>query len=248
MAEHVAVEQQGDLAVVRIDRPPANAMDLELLAEGHEVLAELASAEPGAVVVTGREGFFSAGLDLKLVPTLDADGLRSIVAGINRLFAGWYGLMRPVVSAVNGHAIAGGLILALCGDHRVAATEGRYGLTELKTGNPFPAVAMGVVKEELSPAAARLLVLGSGLHGAAKMLELGVFDELAAPDAVLPRALEVAEELASMPSSAYALVKGQLRGESLHAMNEVVAGRADPMARAWPGEESAGAAAGVVGG
>src|SRR2546430_807777 len=70
--KHVRVEQRGDVALVRIDRPPANALDLSLLDEGHGVLADLGGAEPGAVVLTGRDGFFSAGVDLKLVPTLDA--------------------------------------------------------------------------------------------------------------------------------------------------------------------------------
>jgi enoyl-CoA hydratase/carnithine racemase len=59
---------------VRIDRPPANAMDLGLLEEGHRLAEELAGEPPAAVVLTGREGFFSAGADIKLAPTLDAAG------------------------------------------------------------------------------------------------------------------------------------------------------------------------------
>src|SRR5436309_12929302 len=137
--KHVRVEQRGDVALVRIDRPPANALDLSLLDEGHGVLAELEAAEPGAVVLTGRDGFFSAGVDLKVVPALDAADQREMVAGINRLFAGWYGFPRPGVCAVNGHAIAGGLTLALCGDHRVGAPAGRSGLAGLAGGVPYPA-------------------------------------------------------------------------------------------------------------
>src|SRR5215217_1248733 len=125
---HIHVEAHGEVALVRVDRPPANAMDLELLAEGAAVLDELTQAAPGAVVLTGRDGFFSAGVDLKVAPTLAPDAQRAMVEGINRLFAGWYALPRPLVCAVNGHAIAGGLILALCGDYRVCATEGKLGL------------------------------------------------------------------------------------------------------------------------
>ena len=73
-----------------------------------------------------------------------------MVHGINRLFGGWYGFPRPLVCAVNGHAIAGGLILALCGDHRIGATQGKLGVTELRAGIPYPAAAMLVVKAELS--------------------------------------------------------------------------------------------------
>src|SRR5213592_3885297 len=78
--EHVRVEQRGDVALVRIDRPPANALDLSLLDEGHRVLGELGADAPGAVVLTARDGFFSAGVDLKLVPTLDAAAQRDMVA------------------------------------------------------------------------------------------------------------------------------------------------------------------------
>ncbi len=190
--EYLALERHGAVTVVRIDRPPANALDLGLLEEGHRVLEDLAAESPGAVVLTGREGFFSAGMDLKVVPTLSPEEQPALVAGINRLFAGWYALPRPVVAAVTGHAIAGGLILALCADRRVGTTgPGRYGLTELKAGIPYPAVAMAVVRAELSPAVARDLVLRARLVEADEALRMGVLDELAEGDP-LPRALALA--------------------------------------------------------
>ena len=64
--EDVTVEPRGDLALVGIDRPPANALELQLLDEGHAALAALEAPAPAAVVMVGREGFFSAGVDLKL--------------------------------------------------------------------------------------------------------------------------------------------------------------------------------------
>ena len=88
MPRHVTVEDHDGIALVRIDRPPANAMDLELLEDGAAVLEDLGADLPDAVVLTGRAGFFSAGVDLKLAPTLDADAQRDMVAGINRAFAG----------------------------------------------------------------------------------------------------------------------------------------------------------------
>ena len=117
--EYLRVERDGDVAIVHVDRPPVNALDPSLLAEGAAILDELRGDPPPAVVIAGREGCFCAGADLKLVPTLDADGQRQMVDGINRLFAGWYSFERPLVTAVTGHAIAGGFILALCGDVRV---------------------------------------------------------------------------------------------------------------------------------
>ncbi len=132
----VRLEQRGAVAVVTIDRPPANALDPSLLADGLAALGELTAQRPGAVVMTGAGAFFSGGADLRVVPALTPEEQGDMARGINRLFAGWYGFPRPVVMAVNGHAVAGGLILALCGDHRVVGEAGQFGLTEVKAGIP----------------------------------------------------------------------------------------------------------------
>ena len=97
---------------------------------------ELAAAGTGAVVLTGREKFFSAGVDLKIVPTLDADGEKAMIDGINRMAASWYSFPRPVICAVNGHAIAGGMVMALCGDYRVGCTRGSSASPSCAPGCP----------------------------------------------------------------------------------------------------------------
>jgi enoyl-CoA hydratase/carnithine racemase len=247
LPRHIHIEEAGDVAVMRIDRPPANAMDLDLLAEGHEVREQLASAEPGAVVLIGRDRFFSAGMDLKAAPQLSPTEQRRTVDGINRLFLGWYSFPRPVVAAMNGHAVAGGLILALCADHRVCATEGRFGLTELRAGLPYPLAASSVVRAELSPLAARRLVLGASLVEPEEALALGVVDELRPPDEVLPRALEVAAERAALPRASYGLVKRQLRGAPIDALERALSGGAgDPALGTWVSDETAAAASGIL--
>ena len=247
MAPNIHIEESGDVAIVRIDRPPANALDLELLEEGHSVCGQLAAAQPGAVVITGRDRFFSAGMDLKTAPTLSAGEQRHTVDGINRLFTGWYAFPRPVVAAVNGHAVAGGLILALCADRRVGATEGRFGLTELRAGLPYPVAAISVVRAELAAGAARRLVLGAALVEASEALELGVFDELLPPGEVLPRAIEIAAELATLPRTTYTQVKRQLRGPTIDAIDRALAGGAgDPVLGTWVGAETRDAAAGLL--
>jgi enoyl-CoA hydratase len=247
LAPNIHIEESGDVAIVRIDRPPANALDLELLEEGHSVCEQLAAAQPGAVVITGRDRFFSAGMDLKAAPTLSAGEQRHTVDGINRLFTGWYAFPRPVVAAVNGHAVAGGLILALCADRRVGATEGRFGLTELRAGLPYPVAAISVVRAELAPGPARRLVLGAALVESSEALELGVFDELLSPGEVLPRAIEIAAELATLPRSSYTQVKRQLRGPTIDAIDRALAGGAgDPVLGTWVGAETRDAAAGIL--
>jgi enoyl-CoA hydratase len=245
MTELVAIEEAGDdLVVVRMQRPPANALDPELMAAGAEAVGRLRERAPRAIVLTGSGRFFSGGVDLKLAPTLSGDEQRDMVIAINRMFTDWYGLPHPVVAAVNGHAVAGGFILALCADHRVGSLTGSYGLTEVKVGAPYPAAAIGVVRAELSPGAARRLVLGGELVGADAGLALGLFDEVAEPDDVVEAALGAARRLAALPPATYAKVKDQLRGPTLAAITDAV--KRDPLAGEWLSDETAGAAAAVL--
>jgi enoyl-CoA hydratase len=246
MARHVTVEARGEIALVRIDRPPANAMDRELLDDAVATCEQLGADEPSAVVLTGRDGFFSAGADLKLAPTLDAEAQAAMVEGINRMAAGWYGFPRPVVCAVNGHAIAGGLVFALCADYRVAAADARYGLTELRAGVPYPTMAIAVVAAELSAPAARRLVLRADLVDAADLRELGAFDEVVPNDEVLDRALAVARDLAALPSSAYAATKRRLRAPTLALAARLQAGEADPLGESWTDADTASRAAAIL--
>jgi enoyl-CoA hydratase len=209
----VSTRDQGDgLVLLTADRPPANAMDLALLDEIVAAVQLLADHPPRALVLAGRPGFFSAGVDLKLAPTYGPQERRRMIGAINDAALGVYELPCPVVGAITGHAVAGGLVLALCTDLRVASTAARYGLTEVKVGIGYPQAAIGVVRAELAAPAARRLALGGELLSASDCLELGVFDELARPEDVLPRAIELATSLAAFPPEVYGRTKRELRG------------------------------------
>ena len=227
----VSVETGGVVTLVSVDRPPANAINVELLDELVAVLERLAADPPAAVVIAGREGFFSAGVDLKEVPGYGPDEHRRMVDGINRMVLATYGMSCPVIAAVTGHAIAGGLVLAVSADLRIASLEGRYGLTEVKVGVPYPQAAIGVVRAELPAHAARSLALSNRLIDGAEALRLGLFDEAVAPDAVLPRAMELATEMAAFPVDVFAATKRELRGRSLAAMEAAV--KSEPLLEGW---------------
>jgi enoyl-CoA hydratase/carnithine racemase len=115
--------------------------------------------------------------------------------------------------------VAGGLILALCGDYRVVGQSGQFGLTEVKVGIPYPSAAMDVVVSELPAPIVRRLTLRAELFPADQAIELQLFDEMVADDRVLPRALEMAAELAALPPVTYSLVKQRLRGGGRPAVN-----------------------------
>jgi enoyl-CoA hydratase len=241
---YLDIEDRDGVRVVVINRPPANALVPELMEEGRALVGELIREPPEAIVLTGAGDFFSGGVDLKVAPTLSLDDQRRMVEGINALFAAWYGYPHPVVAAVNGHAVAGGLILALCADHRIAAAGATYGLTEVRVGIPYPAAALGVVKAELEPGVARRLVLGAELIDAERAHEWGLVDEVAPPEGVLGRALEAARDLAALPAHTFAAVKRQLRATALQAITSGI--EEDPAATSWLHGETRAAAASAL--
>jgi enoyl-CoA hydratase len=250
----VHVERQGEVALLRIDRPPANAIEMELgealRAAFDGLLRDAPDARrPGALVLTGSERFFSGGLDLKRVPAYTAAEQRAFLRLLNRLIAGLYACPMPVVGAVNGHAIAGGLVLALATDYRVGPTSGAlFGLTEARVGIPFPAAPLAVIQAELSPADLRYTALQARNFGPDEAHARGILDELQPPGAVLERALEVARDLAGMPADAYRRIKHQVRGAAIARLEELVAADTDPMLEDWLSPQAAEASAAVLDG
>lgn len=238
--QFVDIRERDGVAVVTIDRPPANALDPGLLADGLAALDTLLADRPRAVVLTGAGAFFSGGADLRVVPALSQTEQEEMARDVNRLFAGWHRFPRPLVTAVNGHAVAGGLILALCGDYRVGPTSGQFGLTEARVGIPFPSMAMAVVQAELAPGVARRLVLGDELFDAATAHRFGIFDETVADDAVLDRALEVAGDMAELPPATYEAVKHRLRLTTASEDERAA------VSRGWVSDEAVDAAAAVL--
>jgi enoyl-CoA hydratase len=149
---------------------------------------------------------------------------------------------------VNGHAIAGGMILALCGDHRLAADGGgRFGLTEVRAGIPYPRAAIAIVRAELDSAAARRLVLGGELVGVREALALGLVDEVCDAAELLPRALALAADRAALPREAYARIKRQLRGDTIALAQASLEDGEDPLSGGWLGAETAQASARILG-
>jgi enoyl-CoA hydratase len=235
------VQTDGDVTVVRIQRPPVNAIDPGLAAEGSALLEELSAEPAGAVVITGSGQSFSAGLDIKVAPTLDDDAQRSMRAAVNRLLGGWALFPRPLVTAVNGHAIAGGLILALCGDWRFVGRQGQFGLTEVNVGVPYPPAAIEIVKSELAPGAARRYALGGELIDSEAALAAGFFDTLVDDSDLLDRAIEGARRLAPLAGPAYAQTKRALRSGVAKALEPGAI--AD---EAWLGDDTAARTRGAL--
>ena len=191
---------------ILLEGPGKNALGTKVLSRLSEELAE-AGGQP--VLLTGAGDAFSAGLDLKEIVSLEASQmeqfLRRLVAEVEQLFR----YPGPIVAAVNGHAIAGGCILAAACDYRVATTDARarIGVNEVALGLRFPPAILEIVRYRVRGLEAA--VLGSALHPPAAALALGLVDELA--DDPVSVARERLGQLSAHPREAYAWSKHDLR-------------------------------------
>jgi enoyl-CoA hydratase len=253
IAPSLDVSREGELAIATLSRPPVNALDLEFceaIADRFTAFGAQAGtdARVKAIVLAGGGGTtFCAGLDLKQVPTYTAPQQDRLITALNRAFHAIYACPLPVVVAINGHCIAGGLVLALCGDYRIAAQgPARFGLTEVKVGVPYPVAAMEVCRAALRPEVARQVILFAEHMDLARALAWGVVDEQVAPTLLALRAREMAAKLGALPATAYGRVKRQLRAPALERMEAVLAADNDPLKGQWLSGETVGAATGVL--
>ena len=231
---HVSIVEREGIAVLTLDRPPANAMDLGLLGDLVEAVQRLAADVPPAVVVAGRDGFFSAGADLKAVPGYGPAEQRGMVEGDQRDGAR---RLRPAVPGRVRHH--GPRHRRRDGARAVRRPPRRVERGALRPdgGQGRRALPAGGDRRRASRAPARrrraALALGNRLVDAAECVRLGAFDEAIAPGEVLDRALAVAQELAAMPAAVYARTKAELRGATLAALR--ISAERDPLLDAWVG-------------
>jgi enoyl-CoA hydratase len=239
----VRIETRDGVIWLVLDRAPVNALDSGFCNELSDKLDALA-AEPegGPVVLTGSGTTFCAGVDLKSVVRYDRSEQDDMLRALNRLFRAAYGFPRPLIGAINGHAIAGGLILALTCDMRLGA-GGLFGLAEVRVGIPYPVAAIEIAKAELG-AHARSFVLFGQPVSAEQACAMGVLETLCAPGDLIQKASTAARSAATLPAIGFARIKRQLRADVLGKAD--LAFNDDPLLGNWLSPETLSASASVL--
>jgi enoyl-CoA hydratase/carnithine racemase len=208
------------VAEIRMDRPPANALNRELV---EHLLAALESTRMDgahAIILTGRPGMFSGGLD---VPELLGQDRRQVEAfwslffSLNRQLAG---SPVPVIAAISGHAPAGGAVLTLQCDWRIGVTGNfRIGLNEVQVGLPVPSTIFLSLEQLVGSRVARRLATRGELLLMDAAAAIGLVDELVAPDDLLNTALERANELLALPPVAMNTTRLAAKAKLIEAMS-----------------------------
>ena len=194
-----------------LDSPKVNAMGSQLLAQlavGLEGLA--ANDQIRGVLIAGEGKCFSAGLDLKEVVDLERAPLIDFLAVLDRALLAAFAFPKPLACAIEGHAIAGGMVLALASDHFALGAGGhRLGLTEVAVGVPFPRSALEIVRTALPDHTLRRLTLQPDTVTADELHALGVGDSYGEDPGKM--ALEWLHQAAALPARSFAMAKQQVR-------------------------------------
>lgn len=208
----IEVQNQDGIAVLTLKHGKANALDIEFCEALAARFQALHGADSKAVVVTGQGKIFSAGVDLIRVSEGGAAYVRQLLPALHKLYDAVFFHPKPVVAAINGHAVAGGAVLAACADRRIMAREGgRIGVTELLVGVPFPALALEILRFALPARHLPEFTLSGATYATDAALDRGWIDEIAEPAELLEDAIAVATELAELSPAAFAQTKAQLR-------------------------------------
>ncbi len=223
------IEKTGGVAVVRMNSNPMNVMNEGFFSDLEEAFSTLESDHAESpVVLTSSQRAFSAGLDLKYHLSLFTAGDEEEIWRWYERFRGAllrvFTYERPVVAAANGHAIAGGLILALCCDYRVCVDSGaRFGLNEITIGFPVPSAIAQIVLYALGTAIAQQVMTTGFLYESRDAVRLGFFDESRDADGLLSHCVEFAGQYGPSLIPGYSFSKKALRREVVANMEGVCA-------------------------
>src|SRR5690349_16858719 len=183
MSEPVTFRVADGIGHLALDDGKVNAMALPLFDALNAALDRAERERPAAIVITGRVGVFSAGLDLKLLPTLPADDLRRTIVAFGRTMLRVFGFPIPTIAAVGGHAIAGGAILAFACDVRLHADGPfRLHLNEVAIGLPLPTWALAIAHSAIPTRWQSEAILHARPYAPTEALERGIVDAVVPAD------------------------------------------------------------------
>ena len=229
----------GQVRVLTLAHGKANALDLELCLALADEVAAFAASDDRALVLAARGAIFSAGVDLKRVIAGGAAYVERFLPALELAYERLFRLARPVVTAIQGHAIAGGFVLAQVGDRRLLARGGAtLGAPELQLGAAFPPFAVEILRAALPVERLNAVLLTGEIVDADAALANGYADELVLPEALLDCAVAAAHALGGLPARPYALTKRALRAPALDVLARFGPAATRDVVLAWGSDET----------
>ena len=209
----VTYEPRDGVATITLDDGKVNAMAMPFFAGLNAALDRAESERPIAVVLTGRPGVFSAGLDLKLLPTLTPPEFKQTITAFGELMLRVFTFPIPCIAALTGHAIAGGAFLAFACDERYFA-DGPYKLhvNEVARAMPLPTWALAIAMTAIPKRWHTEAILQARAYNPTEAAARDMVDAVVPPgESVEARARQAITRLAGLDQNAYAIAKSRMR-------------------------------------
>ena len=208
MTDSIAtLSKENDISIIKLDDGKANAFSYDMLSQVNDLLKKV-PRDSGALVITGREGLFSGGFDLKTLATGDMEKITKMVQLGYRLLLELFSFDRPIVAAVSGHSIALGLFVTCSADYRIAI-DGKYvcQANEVRNNMDIPPQIMEILKARVNKKYFYPAVYHSDTYSVQDSIEVCYIDEVVSEDQFMERVMEKAKELATLPHPFYANTK-----------------------------------------
>lgn len=217
----IKVTLKDKIAIITLDRGRSNAINAEMVAELHQIIRDIENdANTAGVILTGKEGFFSAGLDLIELYDYGEEQIKDFWNKFLSFVATLAAFKKPLISAINGHSPAGGCVLAVCSDYRVMS-EGKYiiGLNEVPVGIIVPDSIFHLYAFWIGHAKAYQFILEGKLMDAAEAFTCRLVDEVVNPAAILTAAERKMKKYIQLDSTTWQQTKLNLRKELISKVN-----------------------------
>jgi len=235
----IVTTDHGAVRELRLNRPPVNAINPELVTALHDAVTRAPGEGARALVLSGSPGRYSGGLDIPVIVEFDRPAMEKLWHDFYRLLLALAASPIPIAAAITGHSPAGGAVLATYCDYRILA-EGdfRIGYNEVAVGIPMPLAILRCVARMVGPRQAERLCGGGLLISPEEARRIGLVDELVPLDKVVERAIEWASGMIALPPNAMSQTRKAARADLVRLMEEGLATEGGLLVENWFSEET----------
>ena len=221
MGNIVSYQEKEKIVTITIDDGKANAVSPQFVEEVNAAL-DHAESDKAVVIMTGRQGKFSAGFDLSIV-TQGGEATTNLVRSGGQLVLRMLGFPTPIIIACNGHSLALGALLLLSTDFRIGV-EGNFkiGLNEVAIGMPLPYFGVEIARERLASTHFGRSVANAEIYTPQGAVEAGFLDTIVPEEKLMETAMKSAQKLAKLDMTAYYTTKLRVRENALNALTNAI--------------------------
>jgi len=213
---------EDDISIITLDDGKANVFSPDMIQDVNECLDKV-PLESGALIITGRQGMFSAGFDLKIISAGDMQATMDMSLSGFKLLSRLFSFPRPILAACSGHGIALGTFLLCCCDYRVGVKgDFMIGANEMRTNMVIPIPILELINHRVSSSPKYIAILGAEMYSIENGIGAGLIDEVVDAENLMETAMLKAKDLATMGHPSYTLTKELLIREPLKKINDAI--------------------------